>query len=173
MTRANFFKSLQHFHSFVKSSKEIPVLLTLDNHTSHLDYQAVTFAKEHGIILLTFPPHCSHALQPCDVTVFGPFKRACGKIQNDWLHLHPGEIISIKHIAELSTGPFQEAVTPKNIIAGFNATEIFPFNRFAIDPSRFLPSFVTDRPGILVLYNSFYQNVLIFTVSTNRSRRSQ
>jgi hypothetical protein len=29
-------------------------------------------------------------------------------------------------IAELSTGPFQEAVTPKNIIAGFNATEIFP-----------------------------------------------
>jgi hypothetical protein len=34
---------------------------------SHLDYQAVTFAKEHGIILLTFPPHCSHALQPCDV----------------------------------------------------------------------------------------------------------
>ena len=76
-------------------------------------------------------------------------------------------------IAELSTGPFQEAVTPKNIIAGLNATEIFPFNRFAIDPSRFLPSFLTDRPGILVLYNSFYQNVLIFTVSTNRSRRSQ
>ncbi len=173
MTGTNFFKSLQYYHSFVKSSKEKPVLLTLDNHTSHLDYQAVTFAKEHGIILLTFPPHCSHALQPCDVTVFGPFKRACGKIQNDWLHLHPGEIISIKHIAELSTGPFQEAVTPKNIIAGFNATEIFPFNRFAIDPSRFLPSFVTDRPGILVLYNSFYQNVLIFTVSTNRSRRSQ
>ena len=122
MTRANFFKSLQHSHSFVKSSKEIPVLLTLDNHTSHLDYQAVTFAKEHDIILLTFPPHYSHALQPCDVTVFGPLKRACGKSQNVWLHLHPGERISIKHIAELSTGPFQEAVTPKNIIVGFKAT---------------------------------------------------
>nr|CAH0108297.1 unnamed protein product [Daphnia galeata] len=90
---------------------------------SHLDYQAVTFAKEHGIILLTFPPHCSHALQPCDVNVFGPFKRACGKSQNDWLHLHPGERISIKHIAELSTGTFQEAFPPKNIIAGFKATE--------------------------------------------------
>jgi hypothetical protein len=98
MTGTNFFKSLQYYHSFVKSSQEKPVLLTLDNHTSHLDYHAVTFAKEHGIILLTFPPHCSHALQPCDVTVFGPFKRACGKSQNDWLHLHPGEIISIKHI---------------------------------------------------------------------------
>ena len=140
---------------------------------SHLDYQAVTFLKEHGIILLTFPPHCSHALQPCDVTLFGPFKRACGKSQNDWLHLHPGEIISIKHIAELSTGPFQEAVTPKNIIAGFKATWIFPFNRLAIDPSRFLPSFVTDRPDILFLYNSFYQNVIIFTVSTNTSRRNK
>nr|CAH0100731.1 unnamed protein product [Daphnia galeata] len=119
---AMFEKGPPGWASFVKSSKEIPVLLTLDNHTSHLDYQAVNFCERTRHNLVNIPPHYSHALQPCDVTVFGPLKKACGKSQNDWLHLHPGESISIKHIAELSTGPFQEAVTPKNIIAGFKAT---------------------------------------------------
>ena len=49
MTGSNFFKSLQHFHGFVKCTKFDPVLMTLDNHCSHLDYQAVSFAKENGI----------------------------------------------------------------------------------------------------------------------------
>ncbi|XP_045028993.1 MFS-type transporter clz9-like [Daphnia magna] len=146
MTGFSFFKSLQHFQSFVKCSKSNPVLLLLDNHSSHLDYQVVSFAKDNGIILLTFPPHCSHALQPLDVSVFGPFKRACGKSQNDWLNRNPGQRISIKEIEELSNVPYQEAITPKNIIAGFQSTGIFPFNRFMINPSRFAPSFVTDRP---------------------------
>ena len=51
MTGENFYKSLVHFQSFVKSSKEKPVLLILDNHSSHLDYRAVTFAKDNGIVL--------------------------------------------------------------------------------------------------------------------------
>jgi hypothetical protein len=82
----------------VKCSKSNPVLLFLDNHSSHLDYQAVSVAKENGIILLTFPPHCSHALQPLDVSVFGPFKRACKKSQNYWLNRNPDQRISVKEI---------------------------------------------------------------------------
>jgi hypothetical protein len=129
----------------VKCSKSNPVLLFLDNHSSHLDYQAVSVAKENGIILLTFPPHCSHALQPLDVSVFGPFKRACKKSQNYWLNRNPDQRISVKEIEKLSNGPHQETITKTNIIAGFQPTEIFPFNRIMINPSRFAPSFVTDR----------------------------
>ena len=57
MTGENFFKSLQHFKIHVNCSKEKPVLLTMDNHTSHLDYRAVQFAKENRIVFFTFPPH--------------------------------------------------------------------------------------------------------------------
>jgi hypothetical protein len=71
----------------------------MDNHISHLDFQAVTFAKDNGIILLTIPPHCSHALQPLDVTVYGPFKKRLGASQNDWMFVNPGVRISIKEIA--------------------------------------------------------------------------
>ena len=148
MTGTNFYKSLQHFHSFVKCTKEKPILLLLDNHCSHLDYHSVTFAKENGIIMLTSPPpHCSHALQPLDVSVFGPYKRAFAKSQNEWLQSHPGGRISIKEIAKLSASAFSSAFTRQNIISGFSATGIFPFNRTAIPDARYAPSFVTDRPG--------------------------
>jgi hypothetical protein len=32
----------------------------MDNHQSHTDYKVVKFAKDNGIALLTFPPHCSY-----------------------------------------------------------------------------------------------------------------
>ncbi|KZR98764.1 Uncharacterized protein APZ42_005670 [Daphnia magna] len=147
MTGPKFFKALQHFHGYVKSSTTNPVLLLLDNHSSHLDYQAVSFAKGNGIVILTFPPHCSHVLQPCDISVFGPFKKSFGKNQNDWLHTHPGERIAITNIAQLSNGPFQSTFTQINIISGFKASGIFPFNRFAIPEWSYLPCFVTERPG--------------------------
>ena len=90
----------------------------------HLDYRAVQFAKDNGIILLTFPPHCSHVLQPCD----GPFKRAFEKSQNDWLQSHPGQRISIREIAQLLAGPYLLAFTPKNIVSGFKLTGICAFH---------------------------------------------
>ena len=147
MTGENFYKSLVHFQSFVKSSKEKPVLLILDNHSSHLDYRAVTFAKDNGIVLLTLPPHCSHVLQPLDVTVFGPFKKAIGVSQNDWLFKNPGGRISIKEIAALSRRPYEYTFTPDKIIKGFQTTGIYPFNRFAVPEVCYAPSLVTDRPG--------------------------
>lgn len=38
-------------------------LLILDNYESHCQYEAVTLAKNNGIILLTLPPHTRHKLQ--------------------------------------------------------------------------------------------------------------
>jgi hypothetical protein len=38
-------------------------------------YQALDFCKKNGIVLLSFPPHCTHKLQPLDRAVFGPFKK--------------------------------------------------------------------------------------------------
>ena len=97
--------------------------------------------------LLTLPPHCSHVLQPLDVTVFGPFKKAIGVSQNDWLFKNPGGRISIKEIAALSRRPYEYTFTPDKIIKGFQTTGIYPFNKFAVPEVRYAPSLVTDRPG--------------------------
>jgi len=59
----------------VRSSPQSPALLLLDNHESHLSIAVLDYAKTNGVVMLSFPPHCSHRLQPLDRTVFGPFKK--------------------------------------------------------------------------------------------------
>jgi hypothetical protein len=43
------------------------VLLFLNNHSSHLSCQALDLCKSNSVILLSFPPHCSHRPQPLDI----------------------------------------------------------------------------------------------------------
>ena len=74
MTGDNFFNYLKHFHKYARPSKELPVLLLLDNHASHVSLAVINYCKENDIVLLSFPPHCSHELQPLDKTVYGPLK---------------------------------------------------------------------------------------------------
>ncbi|XP_044598416.1 MFS-type transporter clz9-like [Cotesia glomerata] len=65
---------LKHFQSFVYATPEDPVLMLLDNHSSHISLEAVNYAREQNIIMLTLPPHGSHKLQPLDRSFFGPLK---------------------------------------------------------------------------------------------------
>ncbi|GFY08289.1 SET and MYND domain-containing protein 5 [Trichonephila clavipes] len=65
-----FVEFLRHFISHVKCSVNQPVLLLLNNHESHVSIEAITLAKNHGIVMLTFPPHTSHKLQPLDRSVW-------------------------------------------------------------------------------------------------------
>ena len=161
MTGKNFLEALKHFQQIVKCTKEKPILLTMDNHSSHLDYNVIKFAKDNGIVLLTFPPHCSHALQPLDVSVFGPFKSGLKKSHNEWLSAHPGGRISIKEVASLCRVPYLEKVTPANIISGFAKTGIYPLHRDIIPEARYAPASVTDRPGKMLQWQFLFSGRLI------------
>ena len=55
---------------------EGPRLLQLDGHGSHMSLDFLHYAKDHNIIVLGYPPHCTHLLQGLDVVVFSPFKHA-------------------------------------------------------------------------------------------------
>ncbi|CAG4983519.1 unnamed protein product [Parnassius apollo] len=59
MTGGEFKTFMKHFIDNVKPSPSNPVLLLLDNHSSHLDIEVVVTAKENNVVLLSFPPHCS------------------------------------------------------------------------------------------------------------------
>ncbi|KAJ8280833.1 hypothetical protein GJAV_G00059620 [Gymnothorax javanicus] len=74
MQEADFLAFLQHFARHTRVTPESKLLLLLYNHPSHLSVVAIDFCKSHGIVLLSFPPHCSHRLQPLDRSVFGPLK---------------------------------------------------------------------------------------------------
>jgi hypothetical protein len=50
-------------------------LLILDGHNSHGTWPFMDFAQKHRILILCLPSHTTHALQPCDVGVFGPLAK--------------------------------------------------------------------------------------------------
>ncbi|KAF2887625.1 hypothetical protein ILUMI_18548 [Ignelater luminosus] len=47
--------------------------------------EAINLCRKHDVVMLSFPPHCSHRLQPLDLSVFGPFKRQCSSGIYAWL----------------------------------------------------------------------------------------
>ncbi|XP_069114173.1 uncharacterized protein [Argopecten irradians] len=145
MTSENFLKFIQHFVEHTKSSVEKPVLLLLDNHHSHISIDILTFAKTHGVVMLSIPPHCSHKLQPLDVSVYGALKRLVASAQDAWLKTHPGTPMTIYDIPGILREVWPLALTPKNVISGFQTTGIFPLNVNVFNEDDFAPSYVTDR----------------------------
>ena len=122
------------------------VLLILDNHQSHISIEAITFAKENGIVLLTIPPHTSNKLQPLDLIVFEPFKTFVSQGITDWIIPNPGKTISIYDLPLICLTAWDRAVTPVNIKSGFLSSGIFPLDRSIFSDQDFLCSTVTDRP---------------------------
>lgn len=58
-----------------KAAGETQVLL-MDGHSSHYIPELFSFAKANNIIILGYPPHCTHALQGLDVVCFAVMKQA-------------------------------------------------------------------------------------------------
>lgn len=148
MTEGNFVNYLKHFVKYSKCSVNNKVLLLTDNHESHISLPAVDFARANGIIILTFPPHCSHRLQPLDVAVYSSFKGCYNtQLTNRLMLEKPGVPLTIYDIAGLVGKAFPQSFTPSNILSAFNSTGIWPFNENIFTDSDFMCSAVTDRPN--------------------------
>ncbi len=98
------------------------------------------------IIMLSFPPHCSHRLQPLDRSVYGPLKRHINSTCDAWMRNNPGKTMSIYDIPGIVTIAYPLAATPLNIQAGFKVVGVKPYNRDVFPDTEFAPSYVTDRP---------------------------
>ncbi|CAH1998067.1 unnamed protein product [Acanthoscelides obtectus] len=141
---------MQNFYCFYnilkdKSSPQLIKNVCYCSTTMHISIQAIDFCQENGIELLSFPPHCTHKLQPLDRAVFGPFKKMNTATDN-WMRNHPGRTITIHYIPGIVEEAFPLSVTDKNAIAGFSCTGISPFNRNILTAVDYAPSSVTDRP---------------------------
>ncbi|XP_077529007.1 uncharacterized protein LOC144141305 [Haemaphysalis longicornis] len=170
MSSELFLLALKHTVRHTKCSKEEPILLILDNHESHVSINTINKAKESGVILLTFPPHCSHRLQPLDVSVYGPFKSRYNAACNDWLINNPGKTISIHNVAQLVGSAYVLTVTQKNIISGFQKTGIWPFNSEPFTSDDYMMSSVTDRPEMSVSGEVSRQTATITEKTDSASR---
>lgn len=145
MTSSNFIKYMHHFAKHAKPTPDTPVFLLLDNHESHISVEVLDFCKEVGIILMTFPPHCSHKLQPLDLTVYGPLKNYYNKALTDWMVSNPGKTVTIYDIPKVAALVIPQAFKQQNIQKGFEKSGIWPFNSNIFSDEDFLCSSITDR----------------------------
>lgn len=128
MQKEEFIKYMHHFIKHSHAKKGTHTLLLLDNHISHFSIEAIDLAINHDISMLTFPPHCSHKMQPLDVSVFGPLKKMFASVCTDWMKSNIGRTIDIQHIPSLVGKAMGKCITSSTIMSGFAATGIFPLD---------------------------------------------
>lgn len=114
-----------------------PVILFLDNHSSHVSLQLSEFCEEKGIILVALPPNTTHILQPLDVSFFGPLKKYWNKeleIFKLTKNIEPRKCHVLPIMESLLNKPNFET----NLISGFKACGLLYLNPDDVDYSKCL-----------------------------------
>lgn len=110
-----FIENLGTLVNSTRCTKTDPILLFLDNRESNCSPEAIIYEKKNGIIMVTFPPHFTHELQPLGVSVMGPFRVKYKLAPNDWMLSHPGKTIAIHNVVELAGQAFENSFTIKTV----------------------------------------------------------
>lgn len=146
MTTAVFYKWLVHFQLHVKASLDDKVLLIVDGHISHKGIESLTFAKEHGIIMVCWPPHCTHRMQPLDVSFYGPLKTYFNQEVSTWLKIHPGRVVTHFQIGAILNKAYGKAATVQTAVNGFQKTGLWPVDPYIFPDYLFEPAETTNIP---------------------------
>lgn len=115
-----------------------PVLLVYDGHSTHVNPEVVTLARESNITILKLPAHTSHLLQPLDVAVFKSFKSIWDQRLTEWQRQNIGTKLCKQAFAEIFAETWHRT-SPKVIQNGFKKGGIYPFNANVIPVEKYDP----------------------------------
>ena len=99
-------------------------LLLLDRHGSHLTAKFIAFCLNKNIDLVVLPLYTSHILQPLDVGVFSPLKRALSAEIEKLFRLDTRQIPRYKWTEAYITAR-NRAFIPRSIESSFRASGIY------------------------------------------------
>ena len=152
-----------------------PVLLIYDGHASHLSIEVIEKARANDIHLLCLPAHCTHILQPLDVSVMGSLKNHFGKACKQFLMQNPGRVITEADLAGLVGKAWPWALTPNNLISGFTKTGIYPLNPGRITDHYKAPSavYAPDSESISSPEQSQHSSTMQSSSEAKQSSSSQ
>ena len=129
-----FLQWLHHFISCVKSSPQSKHLLLLDGHTCHSkNLEAIKLARQNNVVMLSFPAHTTHRLQPLDVTFFKSLKSWYNIEIEHYLRCSQGKPVGVHLVSSLVGRSFVKAATMETAVNGFRKTGLWPPNRHVFD----------------------------------------
>jgi len=138
---------LDWFKHFCKNKKDKDgkTLLVLDGHGSHtLNLDVVHLAAEHGVEIVSMPPHTSHYLQPLDKVHFKPLKEHYKEAVRIHLRNNPGLGIKRSDFPTLFRTAYFKVATISNSINAFRATGLYPLNIDEIPDYAYAPAETTN-----------------------------
>lgn len=124
---------------------ERPVLLFLDNHSSHISLDIHYFCREFGIIMCTLYPNSTFLMQPLDVKSFGVIKGkweqylANKKMENKLFQL------KLQNFGQEFAQFWAGENFSKAAISGFKATGLYPWNENSVNYSELLKCCQLDK----------------------------
>ncbi|KJA13091.1 hypothetical protein HYPSUDRAFT_103423, partial [Hypholoma sublateritium FD-334 SS-4] len=123
-----------------------PCILILDGHSSHYTSEFLKYAQEHNIVLLGYPPHCTHALQGLDVVCFGKMKVTWKQVINDFEQNY-ANAVTWDNFTFLFGSAYNSAFDINTIKAAFRVTGVYPYDRTVITEEQMKPSNATSIRG--------------------------
>jgi hypothetical protein len=125
---------LKRFHQATKAKAGRSWrLLICDGHGSHMTMEFLTYAIRKRILIMVFPSHSTHTLQPLDVGMFGPLSRAYSSELARFQQQSQG-LLQVKKadFYGFFKTAYASAFTKKNIRSAFKATGIWPKDRSVV-----------------------------------------
>ncbi|KAJ4437394.1 hypothetical protein ANN_17538 [Periplaneta americana] len=95
--------------------------------------------------MLSLPSHCTHSLQPLDVSFLKPLNTFMSAAISTKMRELPGQRLNVQHIASLVGVAFPRAANMQIAMNGFRHIGLWPFDRNVFSEADFAPSLVTDR----------------------------
>lgn len=119
---------IQHFNKHTKPKRDADYrMLILDGHESHTSAEFNQYCKENKIISISMPPHSSHLVQPLDVALYSPLKRAYGKEISDFIRASTNHITKTEFFVAFKAA-HDKTFTKDNIKAAFRGAGIVPWD---------------------------------------------
>ena len=117
-------------------------LLILDGHGSHVTTRFLDYCDAHRILVLVYPPHATHTLQPLDVSCFGPLSQSYSNELTYHNYITKGDLpVGKADFISLFWPAWINTFTEKLVSQAFVATGIHP-----LDPDVILDRFEEVTP---------------------------
>lgn len=114
-------------------------VLILDGHSSHYTLEFLQFAIGHNIVILGYPPHCTHVLQGLDVVSFAIVKLNWQDTVDLFLNMHFRGLTK-EDFPYIWGGVFLVLFTEESNKKAFEVTGVWPTNWNAISSEKMKPS---------------------------------
>jgi hypothetical protein len=121
-------------------------VLLLDGHSSHYSEEFLEYARKNNIILLGYPPHCTHTLQGLDVICFAKMKTCWQRAIVDFESKVMRDVSKAEFLMVWAPA-YLEVFNESTTCAAFKVTGIIPFNPNFVTAEQMKPSQATSTHG--------------------------